>query len=638
MKYCLTGLTLAMGVAISTPVLANGTSPFALSQHILDSSYDFKTDCVRDCHITERKISVEFWNNTITGRDNAKNKLSLTESSQEAARFLTQATFGATARDIHRLKRQIDKAVKKQEKAAKADGQTLDDATKAQIRQDAEKAVFDKWIGQQIKVPSSQLLDLVSSNTDHLQTSAWWHQSITAPDQLRQRVAFALNHIQTISTVGALTKDDAIAEYYDVLVKGSLGDFRELLRDIIYSIGMGVYLDNLANQDKNGKQPNENFARELMQLFALGTERLNLDGSPQLDANGKPIPTYSEQDVVELAKALSGFSRSGKWLGDATLKSKFHYKGEKRLFAGTAQETVFLASNTAEADVTQAIDAIFNHPNVAPFMATRLIQHLVTSNPTPAYVARVASVFNADKNGQRGNMTAVVKAVLLDEEARNPELVIKEMKALESVGQENPPSETFQKFYGKLKEPVLRMTNLLRAFEIDPTNSVASNISSIQRPLYAPSVFSFFQPDDSHAGRIESSDKVAPEFALVSDVNQAIFRNALHKIIFETGYKKKQIYKGQITKIHLVAPDENEASEAKNTRKTKQYEGYLAAKKPAALLDRYNLLLMGGSMDDTMKQKIVDFIKTIPADDGGLERARKALYLVMTSNQQAIQR
>lgn len=618
MKYCLTGLTLAIGVAISTPVLANGTSPFALSQHILDSSYDFKTDCVRDCHIAERKISVEFWNNTIIGRDNAKNKLTLTESSQEAARFLTQATFGATARDIHRLKRQIDKAVKKQEKTAKADGQTLDDTTKAQIRQDAEKAVFDKWIGQQIKVPSSQLLDLVSSNTDHLQTSAWWHQSITAPDQLRQRVAFALNHVQTISTVGALTKDDAIAEYYDVLVKGSLGDFRELLRDIIYSIGMGVYLDNLANQDKNGKQPNENFARELMQLFALGTERLNLDGSPQLDANGKPIPTYSEQDVVELAKALSGFSRGGKWLGDATLKSKFHYKGEKRLFAGTAQETVLLASNTAEADVTEAIDAIFNHPNVAPFMATRLIQHLVTSNPTPAYVARVASVFNADNNGQRGNMAAVVKAVLLDEEARNP------------TGD--------NKFYGKLKEPVLRMTNLFRAFEVDPAGYIATGISNIQRPLYAPSVFSFFQPDDSHAGRIESSDKVAPEFALVSDVNQAIFRNALHKLIFETGYKKKQTNAGKFTKFHLVAPDADEASEAKNTRKTKQYEGYLAAKKPAALLDRYNLLLMGGSMDDTVKQKIVDFIKTIPADDGGLERARKALYLVMTSNQQAIQR
>lgn len=628
MKHIINRLMIAVSIGLSSSALASELAPsFALSQHKLDENYDFMEDCGRDCHYVERKISVEFWHNIITGRDNANEHLELTKTTKEIARFLTQTTFGATARDINQLQQSVETLTQEKINHAQANQQgVLSDSEKEDIRQAALYEAQQIWITQQINLPRTRFLTKVHNYTDHLQGSAWWHQSLTAPDQLRQRVAFALNHIQTISSEGALTKDATLAEYYDLLIEHGLGDFRQLLHAITYSIGMGTYLDNLSNITRDGKQPNENYARELLQLFSLGTELLNSDGSSKLDSNGKPIPTYSEADVVSFARALSGFRRGGKWLGPAALADGKHFQGEKRLFAGTVHEKILPASNTAAEDVEQALDAIFNHPNVAPFMAKRLIQHLVTSNPSPQYIERVAKVFEADSEGQRGNMAAVVTATLLDDEARNP------------IGVAEP------NFYGKLKEPVLRITNLIRAFEVDP-GLLHNQISAIQKPLYAPSVFSFFQPDDTHTGVIADSEKVAPEFMLVNDTNQAILRNALHRLIFEIGYPNGQQKKKEYTKIYLIPPNK-ELSTAENTRAIDTYEGNLALTNPDALLDRYNLLLMGGSMDETMKQKIVDFIQDIPVDEStdestrqqvALERARKALYLVMTSNQQAIQ-
>lgn len=541
---------------------------FGLAERVLDEDYDFNKDCKRDCKVAERQTSVEFWHNTVIGEVNAQGKLQVTPATQTAARFLMQATFGPTVHSINQLSQRIE-----------ADG---------------EQAALEVWLDAQMAAPSSNLADLVSNQTDWLQTTAWWHQSLTAPDQLRQRVTFALNHVMTISLTGALTKDGTLADYYGMLSRNAFGNFRQLLGDVTYHIGMNIYLDNIHNSAR--KQANENYARELMQLFALGTEQLNLDGTPKLDAAGNPLPTYSEQDVVELAKALSGFSRGGQWYGPAKLKQKNHFTGTKTLFEDTPQEVVLLGSS-ARADVEEALDAIFNHPNVGPFIATRLIQHLVTSNPSPDYVARVAAAFNDNGQGRRGDMEAVVHAVLMDIEARDP-------------------ASVEQRFYGKLKEPVLRLSNLLRAV---PNNPYSNARSPIQTPLNAPSVFSFFQPDDTQAGEIEMAGKVAPEFNLLTDTNQAKTHNHLHRLIFERGYSRKVMKKGKYTRWLL----DNDLDAALND--------------VPALVDKYNLLLMGGSMDSNMQQKIVSFVSGLPTEDGGEERVRTMLYLIMTSSQQAIQ-
>lgn len=580
MKHYLSSLALAFSLGIVIPAQANERSEqlispqpfnFTLSQDKINPNYNPRKGCKKNCNIVQRNRSVSFWNNIITGADNANVELHLTPYTQKAARFLMQTTYGPTARDILELAQAIEN--------------------------EGEQAALERWVDEQIAVPSSKFTDLVANSTNHLQMNSWWQLSIASPDQLRQRLAFALNHIMTISWVGALTKDGTLVDYYDVLAKGGLGDYRQLLTDITYHIGMNIYLDNVHNTRGNR---NENYARELMQLFTLGTERLNMNGTPQLDVKGRPIPTYSEEDVVELSKALSGLKRKKSWFGPATLKKKYHATGIKTLFKNTPEEVSF--NSSPHGDIKHALDAIFNHPNTAPFISKRLIQHLVTSNPTPQYVERVAYVFADNGNGKRGDMAAVVRAILLDIEARDPSSV-----------------PEFQ-FYGKLKEPVLRYTNLVRAFKVDLGGNLIGNIRNVQQPMYAPSVFSFYQPDDTQVGAIEAANKVSPEFNLVTDVNQAYVRNGLYDLIFEQGNTWKTHKKGRFGHFYL------------------EYEAQLALDNPAALVDRYNLLLMGGNMEASMKQTIVDFMHQIPEEHGGEERARKALFLVMSSSQQAIQR
>ncbi|MDP2559685.1 DUF1800 family protein [Psychrobium sp. 1_MG-2023] len=578
MKRCLMNTALALSVcgALNAPTYANDNInyfSFGLSTESINPNYDYLTDCKRDCDDQARIQDLEFWFNTRLGQEQAGYDLKLSQATAQSARFLIQSTYGPTAQGINQLADLI--AVK------------------------GEQAAIEHWLTEQMQLPASQLTSLVSNATDHLQTSAWWHQSLVAPDQLRQRVAFALNHVLTISTVGSIRKDGSIAEYYDVLANNAFGNFRTLLNDVTYNIAMGVYLDNVRNNSRH--QANENYARELMQLFTLGTERLNLDGSAQVDENGQPIETYTEADVVELAKALSGIVRGGQWYGQAKVRQRLHFGGEKVLFAGTDQ-VAYVDGSSAKGDIAQALDAIFNHPNVGPFIAKRLIQHLVTSNPSPQYIANVASVFNDNGQQVRGDMAAVIKAILLDPEARQPQQVAD------------------MSFYGKLKEPVLRFTGLLRAFDVNPARLTAFQISRIQRPLYADSVFSFFQPDDTHSGIIEDAGKVAPNFTLATEVNQATLYNALYKNVTESRYGKKAMRTGNYNRYNL------------------DKEAALAINSPELLVDRYNLLLMGGTMSDSMKDKIVKHLAGVSTSDGGYQRARQALLAVVTSHQQAIQR
>lgn len=484
-------------------------------------------------------------------------------------------------------------------------------------------AALERWIDEQIALPQSYLRMLSNNKMHGRLADAWWQHSITSPDQLRQRMTFALNHIMTISRVGALEHEGSIASYYDTLARNAFGRHKQLITDVTYSIGMGVYLDNASNTGYG--KPNENYARELLQLFTIGTDRLNLDGTTQMrvvtdnagnimhDENGEPlqeaIPTYNEEDVYDLALAITGLTRVGtRWSGNLDMKWWRHAKGQKTLFRGTPENYVIRykpKKSASRTDVGEALSAITNHPNIAPFLAKRLIQHFVTSNPSPSYVERVSIAFN----NSNGNLETTIKAVLLDKEARDIEVA---KQALLAAEKDNVASESH--FYGRLKEPVVRVTNLMRAFEVNPEQGLS--IRQIQRPLYANSVFSFFQPNDTQNGDISQAGKVAPEFKLATDTNQVALHNHLSYLVFN---------KTVDTRRPILSP----------TRLFFKKESKLALNNPAGLVDRYNLLLMGGTMTDSMKTTLVNYLETAPKD--GELRARNALYLVMTSAQQAIQ-
>ncbi len=377
-------------------------------------------------------------------------------SQAEGFRFLNQTTFGATEASAQQLIALGDPA-------------------------------YSRWIDQQLLVTPSinTLSTTLVAYPDPLPTNfnianlhanrveQWFQNAMTASDQLRQRVAFALSEIMVVSQVGALQNlPFATADYYDLLVRNALGDYRTLLEEVTLHPAMGIYLSMLGNQKAvpaTNIRPDENYARELMQLFAIGLVELNLDGTPKLDSGGQPIPTYNQAIIEGFARVFTGW----KWACPTTTPvctfantrvqaapvagfnqvkpmqfyADQHETGTKQVLSYTgATVTTIPAGQTGPQDLTMALDNIFNHPNVGPFISKQLIQKLVTSNPTPAYVQRVATVFNNDGTGKRGNLGAVVRTILLDSEARTA------------------PSGSGVNTAGKMKEPLLRITQLWRAY------------------------------------------------------------------------------------------------------------------------------------------------------------------------------
>jgi uncharacterized protein (DUF1800 family) len=335
--------------------------------------------------------------------------------------------------------------------------------------------------------------------------SSFYQQALQADDQLRQRTAFALSQIFVVSMVDlANERAESVASYYDMLGSNAFGNFRTLLQDVAMHPAMGQYLSHLKNRQEDllvGRVPDQNFAREIMQLFSIGLQQLNTDGTLKLDGNGAPIETYSTADIEGLSSVFTGFS----WYGPDTLNARFagrlqdperlvmpmqgypqyHSVLEKR-FLGTAVAPQSPADPAAS--LKAAIDTLVAHPNVGPFISRRLIQRLVTSAPSPAYVRRVAAVFNNNGLGTRGDLKAVVRAILLDDEARSTTVAA------------DPQ-------FGKLKEPVLRLTAFLRAFGArSDSGKVLMNITDDpgltlgQTPLRSPSVFNFYRPGYVPAG------------------------------------------------------------------------------------------------------------------------------------------
>ncbi len=440
--------------------------------------------------------------------DNTLNGTGLIARRAEAGRFLNQATFGPTYEEINAfMDMGYDAWLEEQFNMPRSEFQSLSEDIWTQALQAyidlgyIEDDVFGPWYA-------------------HF-SYAWWTNVVQGQDQLRQRMAYALSQIFVISINSDLIDHGIeIAAYYDVLAKHSFGNYRDLLFDVTMNANMGYYLSHLNNPKEIVEEnihPDENYAREIMQLFSIGLYELNLDGTRKLDAEGNYIPTYDNNDIKQFARVFTGLGMGAlnenvDWTdepffglnlygGDMTFPMKmypeYHETGTKELLNGF----VIPADQDPMLDINQTIDHLFNHENVGPFIGRQLIQRFVKSDPTPAYVARIATVFNDNGEGVRGDLKAVLRAILMDEEARS------------CSGLELPTQ-------GKLKEPLLRYTHYVRATPFENPLDLYWNPGfnfledNEQIVLAAPTVFNFYLPDHTPVGELTVQNITAPEFAL----------------------------------------------------------------------------------------------------------------------------
>jgi len=502
----------------------------------------------------------------------------------KASGFLQQATFGATLTDI-------DNVVNRGFEGWIDWQQNLSPTTHLSYYNQVSIAADDQW-------------------SQHV--NAWWMRSLTANDQLRQRVAYALSQIMVIGQNGVDADMRALSNYYDVLLRNAFGNYRDLIEDVTLNPVMGEYLSMLRNEKPDTERnirPDENYARELMQLFSIGLVELDNNGEQKIDGQGNPIPTY-DQDIIEgFAHVFTGWtwgnaenfywwSENRDLLGPMKVFPEFHDNDEKQVLNGV----IIPAGQTPEKDLADALDNIFEHPNVGPFLSKQLIQKLVTSNPSPQYIERVVNVFNNNGSGVRGDLGAVVKAILLDDEARK--------------GVTSP-----DKIFGKVKEPLLRLSALWRAFNASAANGIYDfrwgNDDFSQAPLQSPSVFNFFSPSFSPQGEFQSNDWVAPEMQIHSEGTMAKMTNHLHwRSISQNNFAQENPDPTDI--LINITRERDLASE------------------PEALLDHLDLLLMAGKMTDGTRRATLEFLTTYNDDE--LERkAADAIALIITSPEFSVQ-
>ena len=455
----------------------------------------------------------------------------------QAFRILEQATFGPTDDDLKAVQTLGTAKWIEQQLNASSAYDSSSDSHQSHLQR--YKAIA-KMAEPSTYSSESDFNNNFHGRTSDYQTAAWFDNVLHGKDQLRQRVAFALSELIVISGSKQRTRfrGDSLASYYDILAKHAFGNFRNLMGEISRSPGMGVFLSHQGNKKFNSSSnthPDENFARELMQLFSIGLWKMNQDGSMVKDSSGDPIASYTQDDVEELAKVMTGYdikgnSKFGKtnrgngeeWASPMEFNSSHHeYASKTFLGSNIGAEG---SSNSDPADLDQALNIIFQHQNVGPHVGRHLITRLITSNPSSAYISRVAEKFNNDGNGNRGNLKEVVRSVLLDPEAREEEY--------SNVGN-----------FGKPKEPILALTQFLRAFDVKPldgwksrTNATMNGVYQFfyleniigQSPLRSETVFNFFSSDfipaDSH---FISNSMVAPEFQIQSDTVLIKFHNLI---------------------------------------------------------------------------------------------------------------
>ncbi|MCR6702862.1 MAG: DUF1800 domain-containing protein [Dokdonella sp.] len=469
----------------------------------------------------------------------------------------------------------------------------------------------------------------------HLYRQAWFVRVLSAPDDLRQRVAFALSEIFVVSERGAGLGNDGLVlgAYHDILLRNAFGSYRQLLEDVTLSPAMGRYLSMYRNRKPdpaNNIQADENFAREVMQLFSIGLIRLNPDGSPLL-VGGQTVPTYDVAVVRAMARVFTGWAchcaAGQNCPPDPFVQENFtcstehamvpyeayHDRDEKRLFDGL----VLPAGRDARSELEAALDALANHPNVGPFIARQLIQRLVTSNPSPAYVGRVAAVFADDGHGVRGHLGAVVRAILLDVEARQ--------------GHRLAP-QTF----GKLREPLLRLSQMWHAFDVMweadelMLDDLDIHLRYNQSPLFSPSVFNFFSPGHAPPGPLANAGLVAPEMQIITANFAIAVTNDLGGRIF-WAYRGGPMDEFD-DRARLIQLDRWERSIAPPPGGTQAPAGALEQ-----LVGQFDELLLGGTMSAPLRERILTRLRAIPAADT-LKRVQNAIYLIATAPEFAVQR
>ncbi len=508
---------------------------------------------------------------------------------EEVSRFLNQATFGPTfdmIQDFHNS------------------GES-----------------FAAWIDSQIAMSPTLITESMerevmggASRNHQLFHRGWWRATAKGADQLRQRMAFALSQILVVSGQGSDVvrgSPEAAGAYYEILQNQAFGNYADLLEAITYNLGMGTYLGHLRNQSEDPELrifPDENYARELMQLFSIGLWELNEDGSRKFDHIGKAIPTYTNFHITELAKVMTGFNWGGtnsfyeyKNRPDLpmTIWETHHERGEKFLVNGG-----YLPAEMEPAhDVRLAIENLVNHPSAGPFIGRLLIQRFVTSNPSPAYIRRVARAFSDNGKGIRGDLGAVIRSILLDPEARS-----------ESISQGER--------YGKMREPYLTYAHLSRAFSSKNEDDVFYILTDGhldyfgQRPLMSPTVFNFYLPNYQPADETIEGNFFAPEFEILTPLRSVLWPNLLRSNI-ELGF--------------AYSPNFTHLTRAHDFSIERSLVNY-----PESLVDRLDLVFTYGTLNQETKEIILKMM-----NDAGLSDEKKlwtAIYVVMTSPEYVILR
>lgn len=537
----------------------------------------------------------------------------------EASRFLAQASLGANLETIYHV---------------------------------AEIGLED-WIDEQFEVPATYFLETMdqvydevyqfyiagggdpnnfSCRPDWVESNyAWWQMTMTNEDLLRHRMAEALSEILVISKENSDVRDYGygVASYYDIFIRNAFGNYKDILMEVTLHPVMGKYLSHLNNPKSIPEEnifPDENYAREVMQLFSIGLFELNQDGSRKLDGNGNFIPTYDNKDISELAKVLTGLGAGGLsecgtayepafWLEirhiDMTepmaMYENWHEQGEKVLF----EDQVIPAGQPGIEDVEDAVEIIFNHPNVGPFISRLLIQRLVKSNPSPEYISDVAGTFNDNGDGIRGDMKSIIKAILLHPEARECDYL------------EAPEN-------GKLKEPVLRYTQFAKAINSFVDEGRYWNTgnyilaASAHHPLHSPSVFNFYLPDFQPIGPIADADLVGPEFQIhntktsIGFINQAYNWTVAERLLYH--WQGPDPYSDRIVNTDVL--------------------GYMPyAKKPEVLINKLDLLLTHGQMSDRsrnlLREQLTAYVSSSEISEL-TNRTKAAMFIFLLSPDFAI--
>ncbi|MDG1716638.1 MAG: DUF1800 family protein [Saprospiraceae bacterium] len=549
----------------------------------------------------------------------------------ETGRFLSQATMGADL-DLINIVKNMDYGV---------------------------------WIDQQITEPvtylQSEVEDIWEEYLDTLEsrgyedpqdafgpampelTSAWWHNNMVASDLIRQKVAFALSEMFVISSNSDLGGEAiAMAHYYDKLLDGAFGNYKDILSEISLHAAMGYYLSHFNNPKavpEENLHPDENYAREIMQLFSIGLYELNNDGTHQLDNDGNSIPTYDNADIKEMAKIFTGLGPGGinenvwwtdepyfglgifgiDWTVPMAMYEDFHEPGIKVIL----KNDTIPANQLGLDDIDEAINVLFNHQNVPPFVSYRLIQRLVKSNPTPNYVERIANVFIDNGNGVRGDMAAIIKAILLDEEARNGEYM-------------------FEQHSSRLREPLVRHMQITKGLEIveEPGGRYWHNFdydnSLKQQILFAPTVFNFFLPNHQPVGDIANSGLVSPEFKIHDTSSSINYFNAAYRWTRDWG---ELINSGRYFYNSDLVNDDGSIGGWDMYGFGETYIDYEAytdlADTPELLINELDKVLTHGQLSDEVRQSLRDNLPNISWDGYEYgwerERVRTAIYLITVS-------